>query len=109
MDQLEIIKKAIELRKPVEFEYNKEGKIRGKRIGNPHAIFKFVSGFRESIKTHIVQTDGVSDSKKPFPSFRMFNFEIISNAEILMDRDPFQIHEDYNPDWEGYADTIAKI
>lgn len=36
---LKLLQQAIQQRKPISFEYNKEGKIAGERIGNTHAIF----------------------------------------------------------------------
>lgn len=39
MNTEELLKEAIRLRKPIEFEYNREKKVRGKRIGNPHILF----------------------------------------------------------------------
>jgi hypothetical protein len=60
---LEILKEAIKKRLPIEFEYNKEGKIPGLRKGNPHAVFIMrKKDGSESTKVHVVQTSGVSDS-----------------------------------------------
>ena len=60
-----------------------------------------------------MQTGGVSDSieKNPFPSFRMYNIEDLSNVTILNDKKPFgpPYDEHYNPEWDGYKDVIAKI
>jgi len=39
MDKIIVLKKAIKLRRPIEFEYNREDKVAGKRFGNPHIIF----------------------------------------------------------------------
>lgn len=52
----------------------------------------------ESTKVHIVQTEGVSDSAQEFPSFRMFDLEIISEATLLDDKPKFDISEQYNPE-----------
>jgi hypothetical protein len=113
MTNLDILITAIKARKPVSFEYNKSGKIGGQRIGNPHAVFIFTSKSGEkSTKIHIVQTAGVSDSKdvKPFPDFRMFNIEDLSELIILNDSSVFEpYYEKYNPEWEGYKDVIEKI
>lgn len=113
MTNLDILIKAIKSRMPVSFEYNKPGKISGQRIGNPHAVFIFTSKAGEqSTKIHIVQTGGVSDSKdeKPFPDFRMFNIEDLSQLSILEDTSEFQpYYEKYNPEWEGYKDVIEKV
>lgn len=104
---------AIKSRKPVSFEYNKAGKVAGIRIGNPHAVFIFTSkAGAKSTKIHLVQTDGVSDSSdlSPFPDFRTFNIEELSNMTVLEDSLVFEPHyEKYNPEWEGYRDVIEKV
>ena len=113
MNKLEILIESVETRKPISFEYNKPGKTPGERIGNVHAIFIFTAKSGEkSTKLHIVQTEGVSDSKikNPFPDFRMFNIEDISNIIILKDRPDFVIFDEkYNPEWEGYDNPLAKV
>ena len=111
MNTLETLKMAIESQKPISFEYNKEGKVQGERIGNPHAVFIFTAKSRkQSTKTHIVQTEGVSDTEPAdFPDFRMFNIEELSNIKILENKNQFLLHEKYNPEWEGYKDIIAKV
>lgn len=110
---LDVLILAIKNRKPVSFEYNKEGKVQGKRMGNPHAVFIFTSKAGEkSTKIHIVQTDGVSDSKEisPFPDFRMFNIEDLGNMILLEESLVFEpYYEKYNPEWEGYKDVIEKV
>jgi len=61
---------------------------------------------------YIVQTAGVSDTvdEKPFPDFRMFNIEDLTNVAILETHACFEpYHEKYNPDWDGYKDIIEKI
>jgi len=113
MNTLEILKQAIKELQPISFEYNKEGKIQGKRIGNPYAVFIHTAKNSrvQSTKVHIVQTAGVSDSEKPFPSFRMYNIEDLSNLKILREEKNFgpPFHEEYNPEWEGYIDVIVKV
>ena len=110
MNTLETLKRAIEKRKPIKFEYNKVGKVEGVRIGNPHAIFIFTTKTTriQSTKVHIVQTDGVSDSNAK-NEFRTFDIQEISNIQCMEDEDSFQPDERYNPNWEGYANVIAKI
>jgi hypothetical protein len=112
MNTLEILQQAVNSRKSISFEYNREGKVRGERIGNPHAVFIFTAKSGEqSTKVHIVQTDGVSDSRleKPFPDFRMFNIEELDNVKILENSSQFPVNEKYNPEWEGYANVIVKV
>ena len=115
MNILDTLIHAIKNKQQISFEYNKEGKIKGERIGNPYAIFIHTaknSGV-QSTKVHIVQTEGVSDSmnENPFPSFRTYNIEELTNVTILTSREPFSppFHENYNPEWEGYKDIIAKV
>lgn len=115
MKTLETLISAIKSKKSISFEYNKEGKISGTRIGNPYAVFIYTAKNTrvQSTKVHIVQTEGVSDSKEanPFPSFRMYNIEDLDNLTILESRGSFgpPYHEAYNPEWEGYKDVITKI
>ncbi|MCK9399184.1 MAG: hypothetical protein M0Q51_04190 [Bacteroidales bacterium] len=115
MNTLEILIEAIKNRQPISFEYNKEGKVEGTRFGKPYAVFIYIAKNTriQSTKVHIVQTGGVSDTREEnqFESFRMFNIEDLSNVKILEDEKVFgpPFHENYNPEWEGYRDVIAKI
>ncbi|MBD0845110.1 hypothetical protein PB70LOC_01969 [Pectobacterium versatile] len=105
-----LLKQAIQQRKSISFEYNKEGKINGTRFGNPHAVFIMrKKDNSESTKTHIVQTAGVSDSEKDFPDFRLFDITEITNVQILDSEPNFTIDSRYNPSWDGYAHVIAKV
>lgn len=113
MTNLELLIESVEKRKPISFEYNRPGKAQGERIGNVHAVFLYTarSGI-QSTKLHIVQTGGVSDSKevKPFPDFRTFNIEDISNIHLFDDAPSFSIFkEKYNPEWDGYDNPLAKV
>jgi hypothetical protein len=107
---LEVLKAAIATRKPVRFQYNKQGKTPGHRVGNPHAVFilRRVNG-TESTKVHIVQTGGVSDSGQEFPSFRMFDLSGLSDVEIESSARQFEVSNEYNPEWSGYEFVIAKV
>ncbi|MDB5133781.1 MAG: hypothetical protein JWP37_384 [Mucilaginibacter sp.] len=115
MNTLEVLKQAITSRNHISFEYNKEGKVQGVRIGHPYAVFIFTAKNTniQSTKVHIVQIDGVSDSKegKPFPSFRMYNIEDLSNVFVLLEKGAFAppYHENYNSEWDGYKDVIMKV
>jgi len=113
MDTVETLKKAIALRKPISYEYNKPGKTQGKRSGNPYVVFVFTAqGGKQSTKLHIVQTAGVSDSddRQPLPSFRTHEIEWLSNVEVLEDQPNFiPNHPDYNPNWEKYDNVIAQV
>jgi len=112
MTNLELLTKAIQEKRKISFEYNKPGQTQGVRIGDPYAIFIYTAKNTriQSTKVHIVQTGGDSNSKEehPFPSFRMYNIEDISNLELLEDSyEP--VNKDYNPDWDGYSDVIIKV
>ncbi|MGI9528024.1 MAG: hypothetical protein ACR2MS_13030 [Weeksellaceae bacterium] len=111
MNKIDLLVKAINEKRQISFEYNKTGKVKGERFGNPYAVFIFTSkALTKSTKVHIVQTGGVSDSKdeKPFPDFRMFNIEDLSNIKILSST--FNANNPkYNPNWEGYKDIIEKV
>ena len=113
MDTISTLKKAIELRKPISYEYNRLGKTPGKRIGDPYVVFVYTASDRkQSTKLHIVQTSGVSDSsdKQPLPSFRTHEVESLSHLVILDDEPSFTPnHPDYNPNWEKYDNVIAQI
>ena len=107
---LKLLQLAIQKRKPISFEYNKEGKVKGKRIGNPHAVFIMRrKDNSESTKVHVVQTAGVTDSGKDFPDFRMFDITEITNVQILDAEPNFDIDDRYNPSWDGYAYVIEKV
>ncbi len=126
MTKLELLISAIENRKPITFEYNKEGKTPGIRKGNPHAlyIFEYKDPNKESkTKLDLVQTGGVSDSieEKPFPDFRQFFITDLSNIEILEnepDFEPFyeklneetgEMEKKYNPESDNYKNPLAKV
>jgi len=113
MQNLDLLIDSVDRRQPISFQYIKPGKTPGKRIGNVHAIFIMTrKDGTKSTKLHIVQTDGVSDSKdkSPLPTFRMFNIEDVSDIEIQEHLPQFVIRElDYNPEWKGYKDVLAKV
>ncbi|MGB6129386.1 MAG: hypothetical protein WBG30_11605 [Psychrilyobacter sp.] len=114
MSSLESLIESVEKRKPISFEYNKVGKVKGERIGNVHAVFIFTSkkSGKQSTMLHVVQTGGVSDSKEknPFPDFRSFKIEDISEVKVLKNRSNFEIfYEKYNPEWDGYNCPLAKV
>jgi len=113
MTNLDLLIKATRDKKPISFEYNKPEKTAGIRIGNTHAVFIFTSKTGvKSTKIHLVQTAGVSDSKdeNPFPDFRMFNIEDLTSIKILTEMESFEpFNEKYNPNWDGYKDTIEKV
>ncbi|KIS42561.1 hypothetical protein [Kosakonia radicincitans] len=107
---LRLLQQAIQQRKPISFEYIKEGKVRGERIGNTHAIFimRRKDG-TESTKVHIVQTAGVTDSAPNFPEFKTFDLTELDNVMILDGAPQFEIDAAYNPSWSGYSNVISKV
>lgn len=114
MNTLQILIQSVEFRNHISFQYNKPGKIFGTRIGHPYAVYFFTTKLGvKSTKVHIVQIEGVSDTQheKPFPSFRQYNLEELSDLQILTDRGCFQEpwHEDYKPLSEWYKDVIIKL
>jgi hypothetical protein len=107
---LSVLREAVETKSVVAFEYNKAGKVVGQRIGNPHAVFIMrKKGGTESTKVHIVQTEGVSDSKQDLPEFRTFDLSELSAVTIVEGSSPFQVSEKYNPEWDGYSFIIVKV
>lgn len=114
MNTLDLLIRAIENRNHISYQYNKPGKIFGERIGHPYAVYFFTTKTGvKSTKVHIVQIEGVSDTKteKPFPSFRQYNLEELSDLIILSDRPCFSEpwHDDYNPLSDWYKDVIIKL
>ena len=101
-----LLKEAIELRRTVSFEY----KSQGERIGNPHAIYIYraIDG-KETTKVDIDQIAGVSSSGKPFPSFRMFDLDKISDARFTDGKIKFDISHDYKPESDRYKYPIKKV
>ena len=107
---LEILKEAIEKKAQISFEYNKEGKIAGERVGNAHAVFIMCrKDGSESTKVDVFQTGGVSDSGQILPSFRMFDLFKLSNIVITEPLKTFEVSDQYNPESDRYKFTIAKI
>ena len=105
-----IIQAAIKQRRTITFEYSKSGKVQGRRIGNPHAVFEMhLKDGSKLTKVHIFQTGGVSDSSESLPAFRMFDLPHIINVAISEGPQSFEISSEYNPDWDGYRFALIKI
>ena len=110
MSTQELLIEAVRQRKPIEYEYNRPGKIIGKRIGNPHIVFAGTTS--EGIKRvwiHIAQTGGVSDTLVTFPDWRMFIVEFITDIRILSEEPEFNLQDGYNPDSDMYSEVLAKV
>ncbi len=110
MNNLDLLRQAIRSKSSISFKYDLPEKVHGTRRGDPYAVFIIhKNDGTESTKVHILQTDGVTESNKPFPSFRMFNLQDLSNIIIINNDKPFPIHPDYNPNWIGYEFIIEKV
>ena len=107
MDAITILKEAINSRKKIEFEYIREDKVRGRRFGNPHALF--IHPRTHAVEVHIFQTAGASDGQleNPLPSWRPFIVEFMVNIKIL--GEVFSPADGYKPSSPFYVDAIAKI
>jgi hypothetical protein len=108
---LDVLIAAIKSRRAISFEYNKEGKVKGLRIGNPHALYiRRNKDGNESTKVDIVQTSGVSDRTDPFPRWGIFDFSEISNISLMQPEQVFEpFFPTYNPNSDNYKSVIAKI
>lgn len=107
MSTLDILKQAIEERKSIEFEYNKEGKIKGKRFGDPHAVF--IHQTTDNVTVDIFQTGGVSETIESIPDWRPFLLEFLENIKTLDKQ--FKIADGYksNPESGKYNKVICKV
>ena len=111
MGTIEILKKAMESRKPISFEYNKPDKTLGKRIGNPHAIY--IHSSTGNVLVDLYQTDGVSESAsrgdKSLPDWGTFNIECMNNIIILKNNEDFNIASGYNSYSDRYNNSIFLV
>ena len=107
MSILDLLSRAIELKKPICFEYDVAHKVIGKRTGHPHAIFLHPT--TNNVMIHIYQTDGVSDTKDKLPGWRQPILEHIENVIIYEDQECFEVAIDYKPNSAMYARVITKI
>ena len=100
---LEILKKAINLKQSISFNYKNQGK----RIGNPHIIYSFTTLKNvTSIKVDIEQISGYSSSGTSFPSFRGFNIKDITDVRFLDDK--FKKSSYYNSSSDRYNKSICE-
>ncbi len=108
MNKAYLIEEAIKKKKPIEFEYCREDKVRGKRFGNPHILF--VHPTTNLLELHVFQTGGVSDSdlNDGLP-WRLFIVDFIEQMKVLQEQPSFEIAEGYNPDSPMYINTVAKV
>lgn len=106
--KIEILKDAIEQRKSISFEYEKQGEPVGVRIGKPHALYRFISKLsEESIKLDLFQTGGVTRTE--LNEWKQLNICYLSDIKIINSSGSFQIASGYDPSSSRYLDYIAKI
>jgi len=108
MDNLEILTMAIQMKKPISFDYNAPNHVIGKRIANPHAVF--IHPTTNNINMDVWKTGGVStDISKSLPAWRQYRLEYIRNIKIFEAEKSFEVAVGYNPTSKQYARVIIKI
>jgi len=107
MDLLSILQRAIKERRSIEFEYNKSGKVPGRREGDPHAVF--IHTRTNNTTVDIYQTGGVSDTSQNIPGWRPFLLKHLDKVKILNRQ--FEIADGYasNPASGKYNRIIYKV
>src|SRR5260221_5030146 len=106
---IDVLCLAIQKHLPVEFEYIHETKPMGKRVGNPHAIFRDTTKDKvDRVYVDIFQTSGVSENPEQLPAWRMFIVDKITSIKIL-ESNTFSIENNYNPFSVRYSRAICKI
>ncbi len=107
MDNIrEQLVRAIELRKPISYDYEAEDRAIGLRYGNPHAIFIATTN---NINIDIWKTGGVRSDTKPLPAWRQYKIQNIKKVTILEGEEQFTIAQGYNPNSKQYSRPIAKV
>jgi len=106
MDILEILKKAIAMRKPISYKYNLEGRKVGIRYGNPHAIYLSST---DKVNIDIWKTGGVKSDDKPIPDWRAYSIKNIEEITILEDQPDFPTANRYKPNSLKYSRALAKV
>lgn len=106
MEVLDYLRKAIETKKCISFEYVCENRAEGIRYGNPHAVFIATS---KNINVHIWKTGGVctSNSKK-IPDWREYRISFIQNVIVLEDEECFELAQGYKPYSPRYSRIICR-
>ena len=107
MNEFDIMIKAIELKKPICFEYAVEGKVVGKRYGNPHCLFIYPN--TDNLMVHIYQVSGVSDTEDKLPGWRSVLLKNIVNIIILEEAECFEAADGYKPNSKLYTRVISKL
>mgnify|MGYP000132528555 CR=1 FL=1 len=108
MECLDIIKKAIQLRKPFHYEYHAPDHVAGIRIGHPHAVF--IHPTSGNVNMDIWKIGGVSSNpSKILPGWQQYRVEFIRNVVILEDEECFESADGYNPHSKQYIKAIIKL
>jgi hypothetical protein len=107
METLDILKTAIESRKPISFKYNLEGRAIGLRFGDPHAVYL---SSKDQVNIHIWKTGGVkTDLTQVLPTWRTYSIKYIEEITILKDQPNFSLAPDYKPNSPMYSRALAKV
>jgi predicted DNA-binding transcriptional regulator YafY len=103
MDSLALLEQAIQMKRTISFNYIKDGKRHGVRIGNPHALYAAKSG---QVMCDIYQTSGDTEDYT-LPDWRAFTIDEIDYVQIL--GAAFQPAAGYNREAGKYENVIAKV
>lgn len=103
IDSQLLLEQAIHMRRTISFNYIKDGKRQGVRIGNPHALYATKGGL---IMCDVYQTSGDTEDYT-LPDWRAFTIDEIDYVQILGAE--FRPAVGYNSTAEKYHDVIAKV
>jgi hypothetical protein len=93
---------AIDERREVELEYEREGSAKGARRAEPHAMFR---GGEGRVFLYAMQISGVSN-RKELPGWRRFALESIKGAMAL--ESDFTVSDDYDPASRVFREGLIK-
>ena len=100
------VRDAIRRRLPMSFQYIKESKTRGRRVGHPHVLFVAPSGQTSCL---VLQTEGATDSEQSLPSWRQFELRFFVDVTVLDGQGPFPIRADFQKEHDRYRETIEAV
>lgn len=109
MNKIDILIKAINNKSQIQYDYIKDWVSEWRRIWNPHILYVYKSkkDWQESTKCDIFQISWWTKSWE-LNKFKMCNIECLDNIKIL----DITFEEDkqtYNPNWDRYLFTLAKV
>jgi len=106
---MDILRDAIARKKPVSFTYKnpkKVGEPKGKRIGNPHAVYQTTTG---NINLEVYQTAGaIFPADTQLPVWRDYTLAYVSDLEII-EGASFEVAPDYKSYARKYQRKFVKI